>query len=706
MPIFLVFSLLVSFGRLSRSQMSPVLELKEAVVKKVWADHGSGSPHDGTVYSISSSDPYVNIFGGYVQGSYESPGTFINWAPEYGPPMVARELSSQSVLAKPIAFDLLWQHKWSESVAIWRARGPEGYVSLGDIATYGSSPSADAQYVVRKDCVVECSSGLQLLWADSSNTVFLLGGLSNDTINGGGFRLMFSNETTVPFSCLATGCLVPSDRPQQVHIGYGLTTDTMRVNWVSSGKGTASGLVQWGSKKDRLLYNASSKIFPFTVDGDSHLFSTHVAEMTRLTPESKYYYRVGCDTKTGYSWSQVYNFKAASRADSPTLPQYHVVYGDLGAAYAYSLCWDCGSGLDCTCSNKTAGTISEIGKADMILHVGDFAYDFDSQGGHVGDVFMQNIEQTAAYIPYMVNVGNHESGQHFAHYTERFRHMPTTTGTVTTDNGKAPNNWYYSFNSGLIHYAQFSTEIYFDYPALVQPQYEWLEKDLSSVDRTKTPWVIVTAHRSIYCSCDGDCDSAATRVREGVNGKFGMEELFFKYGVDIFINGHEHDYERMYDVYQGKTMQTTTNPKATMYIVTGAAGNQEKHEPFIRPQPTRSALRANTYGYSRMWVHNATHIHWQQVQTQKDTKKDMAKYGEVIDDAWFVQTNHGPFTRFVNEWKNIEVGAGDLGISETLDFCTGVHYFSNETLFNSSSSYWVQFRDFISQQDCVTGVCH
>ena len=35
-----------------------------------------------------------------------------------------------------------------------------------------------------------------------------------------------------------------------------------------------------------------------------------------------------------------------------------------------------------------------------------------------------------------VAMGNHESYQNYAHYTERFRHMPANaTGTVVTDNG-------------------------------------------------------------------------------------------------------------------------------------------------------------------------------------------------------------------------------------------------------------------------------
>jgi hypothetical protein len=53
----------------------------------------------------------------------------------------------------------------------------------------------------------------------------------------------------------------------------------------------------------------------------------------------------------------------------------------------------------------------------------------------------------------------------------------------------------------------------------------------------------------VYCSCDGDCGADATLVREGPNKKYGIEELAYKYGVDLFINGHEHDYERNYAIY-------------------------------------------------------------------------------------------------------------------------------------------------------------
>jgi 3',5'-cyclic AMP phosphodiesterase CpdA len=45
---------------------------------------------------------------------------------------------------------------------------------------------------------------------------------------------------------------------------------------------------------------------------------------------------------------------------------------------------------------------------DAIIHVGDFAYDMNSENALVGDQFMNQIQQIAAYLPYMVCPGNHE----------------------------------------------------------------------------------------------------------------------------------------------------------------------------------------------------------------------------------------------------------------------------------------------------------
>ena len=40
-------------------------------------------------------------------------------------------------------------------------------------------------------------------------------------------------------------------------------------------------------------------------------------------------------------------------------------------------------------------------------------------------------------------------------------------------------------------------------------------------------------------------------------------------GVDIYVGGHVHDYERMYDMYRGQSAGRTLDMRATTYITTG-----------------------------------------------------------------------------------------------------------------------------------------
>lgn len=190
-----------------------------------------------------------------------------------------------------------------------------------------------------------------------------------------------------------------------------------------------------------------------------------------------------------------------------------------------------------------------------------------------------------------------------------------------------------------------STEFYFgktDGNSTRETQRSWLENDLktANANRDNVPWIIAHGHRDIYCSTSDDNDCASP----GDAGKIrdDLEPLFYKYGLDIWINGHEHSYERTYPLYKGASVKSYIDPAATIYIVTGAAGSPEMHEAFDNNPPSWSAFRSNTFGYSRALVHNATHLRWQQVQTDP-TLFPTSDYGRVIDDVWFIQHKHGPF---------------------------------------------------------------
>lgn len=103
---------------------------------------------------------------------------------------------------------------------------------------------------------------------------------------------------------------------------------------------------------------------------------------------------------------------------------------------------------------------------------------------------------------------------------------------------------YYTFRDKAVQFFVLDTNVNVDWSA----QRPWLEKELS---RSNALWKIVYGHHPIYSS--------------GVYGNTqafidSLSPLFKKYGVQLYINGHEHSYER-------------TRPiNGTTYLITGNGG--------------------------------------------------------------------------------------------------------------------------------------
>lgn len=107
-----------------------------------------------------------------------------------------------------------------------------------------------------------------------------------------------------------------------------------------------------------------------------------------MTPQTRYFYHCG----SNLGWSPEFWFETP-RQDSDWSP--HVaLFGDMGNENAQSLA---------RLQEETQRHVY-----DAVIHVGDFAYDMNSENAAVGDQFMRQIEPLAAYVPYMVCPGNHE----------------------------------------------------------------------------------------------------------------------------------------------------------------------------------------------------------------------------------------------------------------------------------------------------------
>lgn len=165
----------------------------------------------------------------------------------------------------------------------------------------------------------------------------------------------------------------------------------MFITW-STLSDPGSSVVEYGLtilSEQRVIGNRTS----FTDAGPSSLTQyIHRVTLKNLTPGERYIYHCGSDL---YGWSEIFYF-TAMRNDKDWLPHL-AIYGDLGSDNAQSL-----SRLQKEVQN---------GVYDGVIHVGDFAYDMNTDNGLVGDAFMDQIQPIAGYLPYMTCPGNHESAK-------------------------------------------------------------------------------------------------------------------------------------------------------------------------------------------------------------------------------------------------------------------------------------------------------
>ncbi|XP_039959166.1 acid phosphatase type 7 isoform X1 [Bactrocera neohumeralis] len=408
-------------------------------------------------------------------------------------------------------------------------------------------------------------------------------------------------------------------QPEQVHLAFGDNLADIVVTW-STGDATNQSVVLYGENyaDAKRLVNVTGDARRF-VDGGKKQHSQYVHKVTLrdLKPQTRYEYSCGSDL----GWSARFSFTTPP-AGSDWQPSL-AIFGDMGNENAQSL--------------ARLQQDTQQGMYDAIIHVGDFAYDMDTENARVGDEFMRQVETIAAYVPYMVCPGNHEEKYNFSNYKTRFN-MP----------GERDSLWY-SFDLGPIHFVSFSTEVYYFMQygfKLLTKQYEWLENDLREANkpenRAQRPWIITYGHRPMYCSDEKEYDcneKLETFIRQGLPlvKWFGLEDLFYKNGVDVEIFAHEHFYTRLwpiYDfkVYNGSTAAPYTNPKAPIQIITGSAGCKEEREPFSETLPAWNAYHSNDYGYTRMKAHNHTHLYFEQVSDDKN--------GEIVDSFWIIKDKH------------------------------------------------------------------
>jgi len=247
---------------------------------------------------------------------------------------------------------------------------------------------------------------------------------------------------------------------------------------------------------------------------DTNRVTIHAIQLTNLLPSTTYHYRIKSDSvvsedniiQTAVTWNEDFEF---------------VAYGDTRTNH-----------------DDHRSVVQRIITLNpkIILNTGDLVEFGRLQSEW--DIYFDIIKDLAKNTPIYVSIGNHEE-EHALYYDQHF--LPHNNPDSTEK--------YYSFDYGRCHFISLNANLSVPYEP-GSAQYMWLENDLKAA--ASSDFIIVFFHYPPYSSTNP------------VGGNLSVRDAFCplleKYGVDIVINGHDHNYERTYPI------------NGITYVITGGGG--------------------------------------------------------------------------------------------------------------------------------------
>lgn len=314
--------------------------------------------------------------------------------------------------------------------------------------------------------------------------------------------------------------------PQEIHLSFTHSPETtMTVMWQTEGETKTTTLQYGDTQKLGKEVTGTTETYPAATG------IIHKVDITKLSPSKTYYYKVG-DKEAG--WSGTFSFKTA-----PAKPE----------NFTFAAMGDVDTTDD---AHKNISIIKEE-KPAFVLVLGDLSY---ANGKHgVWDNWFNMIQPAAETIPFMPTLGNHEF--------EKVKKAKWGIDAYIARLSLPGNEAYYSFDYAGAHFISLNCLNVAD-----KQQLEWLENDLKAAQKNKASWIISYLHYPPY--------SSSSSHGSDLNVRKILCPLWEKYGVDMVLTGHDHDYERTFPLKNDKaaSKDKTKYKKGagTIYVVSGGGG--------------------------------------------------------------------------------------------------------------------------------------
>ena len=232
---------------------------------------------------------------------------------------------------------------------------------------------------------------------------------------------------------------------------------------------------------------------------------------------------------------------------------------------------------DFSCNEEARKTVNNMGtkNPEIILTVGDHSYRKSA------DCWFETVSPLDTDDRFKIAFGEHDVDKNLTKYNTYLRHFNLTDP-------------YYSFDYQNVHFLVMATAKNSVIPYMNNStQYDFVKNDLKSAHENKNiNWIVVSSYRPLYSS------------NSTHKGKAVLQELyhplFDEYGVDLVLQGHNHNYQRTYhlryniiDSHSPIILDMNTsvyNNELTgpIFVTVGTAGenfhNFTNQQPFVKKQ--------------------------------------------------------------------------------------------------------------------------
>ncbi len=343
----------------------------------------------------------------------------------------------------------------------------------------------------------------------------------------------------------------PGDIPLRPRVGLGGGTErgvrgyadprtSAVILWETKAK-TRATKIEFGEAPDALTRTLTGHAWttpsPKGLGANEPETYMHEVHLCGLAPGRKWFYRVGGGPDGFEKWSPVSSFFTVPDGKTMTV-------GVSGDARDHVEIWQ-----------LVQQRMREAKPAFQL-----FSGDLVSIGAYssLWNTWLDAAEPTLSQQMILFAAGNHENlhARYFAN--------------VALPGDGLYQESFASFDAGSAHFVviddqPIATDLGSDRARAIRA---FLDKDLAKVARTETPFVVVVHHRGLYSTSSHAGDSDLAQARSV------LAPVYRRFGVDLVITGHDHEYERTVPIRPGDDPAglPVADPEGTTYVICAGAG--------------------------------------------------------------------------------------------------------------------------------------